>query len=73
MKPMNYLALLYTILQNFPSIVLDSRELSVPAGGVNSRKQEYKTVSGDFDVNVKAINSTTKEKKYKVIIFITDL
>lgn len=73
MNPPAWLEVLYMILKNFPSIVLDTREFTVEPGQETVKKGIFTTVQGDFRVDIRAVNKSGAVKTYKVITFITDL
>lgn len=68
-----WVAIALQVLQNIPQVVLDTREFVVTPEKPYVKKQFYMTTAGDFEVTLSAKNKTVADKKYKVIVFITDL
>lgn len=69
----DFIKIALNILQNIPSIVLDTREAKVTSEHSYFRKLPYKTSSADFEVSIKIDSKVTQDKDYKIIIFISDI
>ena len=72
-SPINWIRLIMTFLQNFPSVVLQIVEVDASGMAETVKNQNFTTLMTDINLQMKIKNKSSENKKYKCIIFITDL
>ena len=69
----DYIKLIMGFMRNFPAVVLDVKEIFAGPGKVTTKKMNFPGAAADVNVTVSIDSKARTEKRYKVILFITDL